>query len=741
MKWATLVLLFVTSAVAQPPEPTPTPPIDRKVELRLSLVGKKHEFYIGEIIPIKLAFSSKFKKRYQLNEAQYDRSGRMDYEHFAVTPDDGVIDPLASYFDSGIIFMGGGLTGFRYLTAKPWTIQLNLNEWVRFTKPGDYQLTVSSKRVETVDSSKPYGTRPITAISNQVALKILPVDHAWEKQAYDKAMATLRAANPRDFEDGESTAYHGLETLRFLGTADAARELVNQLRADRAGNSECYFGLVSSPERAVAREALDQALSDPDRPLGDTLLDAMSWFERGGAKLDQNQESERERTFLQKLVDALPNKHGDALRVSLYTVLNRALTHDPPQLPKETIQKLASQLIPMFDQLPTEKQQVSLGWNWDGIKSPALVPTLKRFAETDLSKVPREDYVNALWRTSWALRRWYELDPVGARPAIIREITRSKPLFGANTLGILPDKTLPEVDQALAKNFCSADGAFPELASLIARYASGAILPEVLKHVDRHIDSECGIPSGILAYILRVDPAAAKPRIEKTIALCAKNGSRCMCRTLTDVAAIYYDPALEEIAVRNLDNPDPQTAANAATMLGKFGSAAAEPPLWRRFEKWSKRWAGHESELGVTQADYDPEDYRNAQMALGRSLCEALATGQAWLPDEAKLRRLATVSKVPTIVDDAERFLEQPKRNPLTLSIDCSPMFHAGLAQYTFRSMNALKQKLGQFPAGTKFILWWPSVEQQDQSCIADLRAFLTDHGMSLEEEKKPAGD
>jgi hypothetical protein len=47
------------------------------------------------------------------------------------------------------------------------------------------------------------------------------------------------------------------------------------------------------------------------------------------------------------------------------------------------------------------------------------------------------------------------------------------------------------------------------LASLIARYASEAILPQVTAKLDpglRHLDP-------LLAYILRVSPALARPRI------------------------------------------------------------------------------------------------------------------------------------------------------------------------------------------------------------------------------------
>src|SRR5436309_12628881 len=107
MRWIALVLVLAGTALAQPVEPTPAPPIDPKVDLKVSLVGDRHEFHMGEIIPIKLSFRSQIKERYQLNEAHYDRSGRMEYEHFSVTPADGAVDPLANY-EPG---MGGGLTG------------------------------------------------------------------------------------------------------------------------------------------------------------------------------------------------------------------------------------------------------------------------------------------------------------------------------------------------------------------------------------------------------------------------------------------------------------------------------------------------------------------------------------------------------------------------------------------------------------------------------------------------------
>jgi HEAT repeat protein len=687
MRWTALVLVLVGTAAAQPPAATPTPPIDPKIDFKVSLVGERHEFHIGEIISIKLAFSSRIKDRYQLNEAQYDRSGRMDYEHFIVTPADCAIDPLADYYNEP--HMGGGLTGFTFLKKTLWTIQLNLNEWVRFTKPGEYRQRLQSKRVEFVNRSSPHGTSPITAISNEIPLKILPTDPAWQKEAYEKAVAQLKAYPSAEDENQREKA---LETLRYLGTPDATRELVRQMRDESAGRLDfiCYIGLVSSPERAVAREALEQSVADPDHPIDETFLDTLISLERSNVNRNITS-TEDEQRVLEKVAKTLPNKRGKALRVSLYSLLNYVwIPLDKQLLPKETIQKLVMQLLSIFDQLSAKQQGWLLQVRSEQIKSPALLPLLKRYAQQDFSKVAKEEYYDARQLTIWALRRWFELDPAGARLAIIKEISDPHPRFDAYELGILPEKTLPEIDKALSDHFTAADvDASWNLAPLIARYATGAILPNVLQKIDRDIgDRECGIPEQILAYILRVDPAAAKPRIEKQIATRRKKGSHCSRSTFTDIAAIQYNPVLEEIAIRALEDQDAATAADAARVLGKFGSPAAEEPLWRRYEKWSSRWAGHEAELNFSEAEYDIDDYRVAQMSLGSSLFNALATGQGWLTDQAKLRRLIAMNKIPPIVNQAQRYLEQWNRQPLTLGISCSPPppFNGHLAQYNFQS-------------------------------------------------------
>lgn len=733
------VLLFVlTFAVAfaeaeTEPDPEPSPPVDPKVFLQISVAAKNNEFRMGEKIPVTLAFNTRVKNRYELDEADYDRSGRLPSEDFTVTPRDGAEDPLVDYFAPDTAHIGGGLRGFRILTQKPWTIVLNLNEWVRFTKPGEYKLTVSSDRVEILDSSKLNGKARITAVSNPITLKIAARDPARERQALNEAIAKLNAPRPlkRATTQGsfQASRLEAAETLRFLGTADAVRELVRQLGIENSGiPSTCFFGIISSPERAVASEALAEALAAPDYPITDDFLNTLQWIDR----------KESARDTLAKVVRALPNKRGPAARVTLYTIINDVWVRgDDRLLTPETKRELIKQLTSIFDQLPIDQQAWLLEQRWPDIKDPALLPLLKQFVEIDVNKIPPDKFAWAQDLPGVALRRWFELDPAGARPAVIAEISRAQPRIKARELSLLPDETLPEVDQALADHFTAAEdySISSNLAALIERYATKAILPQVLRKLDhtKADDPACEIVTPILAYILRVDPAGALPHVEKSIVKRRKKGSECTGGLLSTVAQIHYDPVLEPIALRLLEDSNLSVAGDAASMLSNFGSAEVESVLWRRYEKWSKRWAGRERELNFS-VGLELYSARSGELSFGKGLFEAIATGQAWFTDEAKLRRLKAVNKVQSIEFAADQYLERWK-GP-RLYIDLSPLrpFRATVVQYTLSSMRALKDKLIQFPPGTKFTLFLSMGEPES---IADLRAFLESHGMSLEEEKR----
>jgi hypothetical protein len=730
-----LVGVAVASVYAQS-----APPADPKIVFKVSLVSNQREFRIGETIPLQLSFSSTVKERYQINQAQYDRSGRMNYERFIVSPAQGAVDPFPGHMGMG------GLTSFQFLSAEPWTITLNLNEWVRFTQPGEYRLSILSDRISVRDPSNAIGVSAVAARSNEITLKIVAADPVWQNRVLRDAVANLDKPAPRRPEQMEPYAKarrQAVETLRFLGTADAARELAKRMRGDDSDGLDyiCSLGLISTPERAAARSALEEALADPDHPINGTFLYTLRVVNSDPAAANANWREGQQRA-VEQLIAALSTKRGKALSISLSTAVNESWSWEA--LPKETTKKLVSQLVSMFDQLPLNEQNSLLTYRWDNIGGPAMLPILKRHAQSyrDFPQMTESNASASRELSAVALRRWYELDPGGARPAVINEISRPRPRFDARVLGILPDETLPEVDFTLAEHFNASedsDGS-SHLASLIARYATAAILPQVVEKLDANIGKwACAVQNPTLAYLLRVNPALARPRIERALAARGADFSACNHGLLQAVAEIHYDPILEEIGIHSLDDPDPQVAMTAARMLGNFGSPAAESALWRRYATWNAKWAGREPQLELMLAS--PVHEKVYQLGFGQNLTQALTTGKSWLADKTKLQRLAQMTKVTRIQQQLDSYLKSWDHEAITIFVDnhgSSPTrFYAQLAHYEFHSMNTLKLKITQFPSGTKFFLSIaPRVYAVDEQSVIDLRAFLTANGMLVAEQK-----
>lgn len=737
MRRFTLLLLLLV-AVARVGAQT-APPVDNKIVLKVSLANSQREFHIGETIPLQLSFSSAVKDRYQVDMALYDRSGRMNYERFDISPADGAVDPLPNHTGSM-----GGLSTSQFLTPEPWNLKLNLNEWVRFTQPGEYRLRIVSNRITIRDPSNPLGTAPLAARSNEITLKIVAADPVWQKQVLRDAVTELdkpAPQKPQQIQQYETARRQAIETLRFLGASDAARELVKRMRGDDPGGLDyiCSLGLLSTPERAAARSAMEEALADPDHPIHGGFLYTLRMLNTDPAAANTNWREGQQRA-VEQLIAALSIKRGKALSISLSTAVNEAWSSEA--LPKETTDKLVSQLISMFDQLPLNEQNTLLTYRWDKIAGPAMLPLLKRYAERyqDFPEMRDSHAYDSRQLSASALRHWYELDPAGARPAIIKELSRPRPRFDARMLGLLPDETLPELDFILAENFAASndlDGS-SHLASLIARYASAAILPQIVDKLDPTIGkSACAIQNPTLAYLLRVDPAIARPRIERAIAARGEGFSACNHSLFQTISEIHYDPVLEEIGIQSLDDPDPEVAGSAATMLGKFGSPDVEAALWRRYTTWNAKWAGRESQL--ERIFSDGIDERVWQLNLGLNLAQALATGKSWIADKNKLQRLLQMTKVRRIQHDVEAYLKNWQDEAIVISIYTgSPpySFNGRVAQYDAQSMKALKDKLQQFPSGSKFFISLAPQEPQADQLRTELRAFLMSHSFLLVEPK-----
>lgn len=81
--WVFPVLCFLWASAASTfaqPRQTSEEKKTSESEVHLQVSSSSAQFYSGEVILLDLAFTSAILKRYQINLARYDRSGRMGYE-------------------------------------------------------------------------------------------------------------------------------------------------------------------------------------------------------------------------------------------------------------------------------------------------------------------------------------------------------------------------------------------------------------------------------------------------------------------------------------------------------------------------------------------------------------------------------------------------------------------------------------------------------------------------------------
>lgn len=266
------------------------------------------------------------------------------------------------------------------------------------------------------------------------------------------------------------------------------------------------------------------------------------------------------------------------------------------------------------------------------------------------------------------------------------------------------------------------------LASLIHRYASRGVESQVSGYLDEPIGKlACSVQEPLLAYLLKRDPESARSRLQAAIAARGEGYTACNRSALTEVGRLQNHPLLEEIALPALDDPDPQVVGSAAAYLAQYGSAAAEEPLWTRYIAWSRRWRGREADLSHIPGQSLDLVYEAGACS---NLMRALAAGQGWLTDENKLRHLIALSAGPQQRHQAEQYLQIWQKRPWEIRFISFEQGQLQIAQYHAVSIQAAKDKLRQFPRGSRFR--WPGRGDQDQKTFRELSMFAAGLGIEI---------
>jgi hypothetical protein len=237
-------------------------------------------------------------------------------------------------------------------------------------------------------------------------------------------------------------------------------------------------------------------------------------------------------------------------------------------------------------------------------------------------------------------------------------------------------------------------------AELIERYASPNAFSEVRSiYETRQLDLGCTGQDALLRYFIRVSPEYGVQQVAQSLKERKKTG--CFRTRLSAMGEFVRQPKLQDLAISMLDDPAPEVARDAAKALSDFGSPGAEDALWRRLEKFHRKWGiKPDSSLhplpGMIEYDRDS--------GLEEALVKGITQGQAWFPTSEQIDRLRALSS-PAMQHDLESIAQTLNEQQCTLLATWRPdeRLNYTVGWYNGLGLERLKEKLDQFPLQIRF--------------------------------------
>ena len=217
-----LVLCFAPVSVAKTS-------FAQAAQLRIS--AQTSTFRIGERIPLTLTYSAPLGTDVRL--VPLDGHRRDVDRSVEVTPASGWSDP---YPARSIGIIGGLVPMPQKLSEKPIVGAIELNEWVRFEQPGDYDITIAAREpfspflpAQTSAQSQP------TLHSDPIRLHIMPATPEWQASSFANAVTALKAPSQTNTRTDIEQRNAACATIADLGTESAFRFMAANLQDSVAG--------------------------------------------------------------------------------------------------------------------------------------------------------------------------------------------------------------------------------------------------------------------------------------------------------------------------------------------------------------------------------------------------------------------------------------------------------------------------------------------------------------------------
>lgn len=541
--------------------------------LSLTISIEKDNYRIGEVMPVTLTYSNDSKLEYVVDTRNYDRSGRIDEMVFKVEgPSGGFCDPLAAKLPG----IGGGLGGEEPIGKSSQVF--DLNEWVRFDKPGNYRIYCTAERVH----KKGDWSSRINLCSQIMDLKIVSSDKAFVKKTMDDALVNLGSKD-------KNVSYKAVRALRFLATPEAVDVLV-PLLGDVENNIgfEAFLGIIGSRNLEHAKKVLYNRMKDPDIIVDFKYIDALAtvslpieeWIIRWdlsdtgkSMKLAGTVYEKKENTqnkILEQFAGVIGKKQGRALSTGCNLLLQNKI--DTPLLRRK--------LAESFSYLTKREQEELLEFRWEQIKCAEFEPVLKKILEGPFG---REDWRHA-GITSLALLRYQEYQPEEARVLIMEDIKRPNPFLSGRALTSLPDENIPQIENLLIRNLKDSLSELEKVIPLIERYATKNVLPEVIEFCQKEerYQWNCHYKKDVLRCWIKHDRENGVAAVIKAMGL--RENQLCYTNLLNDVFLNYYGLDAEKVVIPFLFDEELDVVMDAVRLLAKKGTSGCVPSLLKRLE-------------------------------------------------------------------------------------------------------------------------------------------------------------
>jgi hypothetical protein len=617
------------------------------VEVRLSLAGDRAVYRAGE--PVRLVLSFKTAARgYSLNTTTTKPASPVD--EVILSTDAGVTRWLDDY--SAEYRYAPDYMAMAELSPEPTRVELVLNDWVRFDRPGRYGVRVKTARVMRPDASGDWG-RLGPLLTNEVVFEVAPMSAAEEEREVKRLSALLDSAKGREERARLS------EELSYLSGEPSTREKVRRFLAP-AGDSGNYtegltFGLLMARDRALAVRLLEAALRDTGRPATTQLLSMLTQLRvlldapapdapapptagpTTEAPTERRRLAERvQQEYLRELAASLPRRAGENRRATAMTVM-LGLPNEAGQAASPLLAPVREILLGEFDSLHPYDREYLLRVRWEQLRDPSLAPALERILARERSP---QDYQ---LRTA-ALTRLLELDRQRARPFVVAELRDVNSFVDFDALTTLDDETLPEADDALLAQVRSlasggANADFTRLrqrALLAARFASPAAYDGLMEaYREWGAKWPADVRGALLGYFARYNEAQAAPLVGQALEETPPGQEQSL---LVELTRSNYNDSVDALLRARLEGAEPGAVGTAAYLMALHGPAADRAPIEARLARWRGEWGVRAAELDAEGADVTLAVQRMVEV----NLMEALLTGKSWkLSDEeaARLKR------------------------------------------------------------------------------------------------------